>query len=74
MKRFFCTICKRVKRTQHFPINIKSPLAPQVTDRIGECNSHTQHTRRSLARFTNESLEQIEGRFNRSSLKKVVNK
>ncbi len=43
MKRFYCTICKQVKRVRSLPVvlDLKSNhLNP--TDRIGECDKHSR--------------------------------
>lgn len=43
MKRFYCTICKTVKRVRQYPALIQfSPEVPPTnpTDRIGTCDSH----------------------------------
>jgi hypothetical protein len=47
MKRFFCTKCGKVKRTQEWPTVIlfmraDGAFATIPEDRIGECNWHTQ--------------------------------
>jgi len=39
VKRFYCTVCKGVKRVQQWPNKIQyTELAPK--QRIGECNWH----------------------------------
>ncbi len=58
MKRFYCKICKKVRRARKFPTNITTPKADKVTDRIGICNSHSILTSR-LIRTKNE----LEGYF-----------
>lgn len=40
MKRFYCKVCKKIKRVQKFPRVISTPKAETVTDRIGICNHH----------------------------------
>jgi hypothetical protein len=40
MKRFYCTVCKRVKRVRRIPLNVVSPNAEIVTERTGECSYH----------------------------------
>lgn len=43
MKRFYCTICNKVKRVQNYPIIklFSADIIPNdVSDRLGECNSH----------------------------------
>jgi hypothetical protein len=39
MKRFFCTICKRIKRVQSFPLDVV--LSNSVKSRIGTCDYHS---------------------------------
>jgi hypothetical protein len=48
MKRFYCTICKKVKRVRNYPNNVFNPLAPLPEDRIGECNRHNEMHPRAL--------------------------
>lgn len=43
MKRFFCPICKRIKRVQKFPANIQNQYSDNPTDRIGVCLRHSMH-------------------------------
>lgn len=40
MRRFFCSICKKVKRVQKWPKNVENRDSGVVTDRIGTCNHH----------------------------------
>lgn len=40
MKRFYCTICEKVKRVRSLPDNIESPTAKNPINRVGECNHH----------------------------------
>ena len=39
-KRFFCTICGRVKRVRHLPSIIQSPDAVTPAVRKGQCDRH----------------------------------
>lgn len=41
MKRFFCSICRKVKRTQQWPAQVENVTSINVYDRVGECNFHT---------------------------------
>lgn len=43
MKRFYCSICKRVKRVRSFPssLNHNQQDAFTPTDRIAQCNRHS---------------------------------
>lgn len=40
MKRFYCTICKRVKRVQKWPIIVENVAFTDPRDRVGQCNYH----------------------------------
>jgi len=40
MKRFFCTICGRVKRVRKYPISVSNKLAEDVHARVGRCDKH----------------------------------
>jgi hypothetical protein len=40
MKRFYCRVCKQVKRVQKYPSNVISIETNNPTDRIGQCNHH----------------------------------
>lgn len=43
MKRFYCTICKQVKRVRNLPVVLdlqSNHLNP--ADRIGECDKHSR--------------------------------
>jgi len=47
MKRFYCTICKKVKRVRNYPTLIEfSPEVPPTNpvNRFGECNFHSRQT------------------------------
>lgn len=43
MKRFYCTVCKKVRRIRKYPAIITTSKADVVTDRIGKCNRHLVH-------------------------------
>ena len=45
MKRFYCTVCRKVRRARKLPVLIQTPNAPVVTERVGECDSHTRGAR-----------------------------
>ena len=49
MKRFFCTICNKIKRVQHLPHNVENAFATMPEERVGQCNRHTSG--RELARI-----------------------
>jgi len=40
MKRFFCTVCGRVKRVRKYPTNVVSVHADDVYARRGSCDKH----------------------------------
>ena len=42
MKRFYCTICRRVKRVRQYPSNISSSSDVNPMERIGECARHSE--------------------------------
>ena len=48
MVRFFCTVCKKVKRVQRWPTIISNQYSTFPFDRIGECNRHTLGLMRPL--------------------------
>lgn len=54
MKRFYCKVCKRVKRVQNWPTRkfFSSDIIPQdVTDRVAVCNHHPV-TQSTSSKFT----------------------
>ena len=40
MKRFYCTVCQKLKRVRKYPVNTSSMSAEQPEERIGECARH----------------------------------
>jgi hypothetical protein len=40
MKRFFCTVCQRVKHVRKYPTSVDNPFAVSPQDRIGQCSWH----------------------------------
>ncbi len=50
MKRFYCTVCKRVKRVRRIPASVTTPNAEKVTERTGECVYHASGYRPRLTR------------------------
>jgi hypothetical protein len=44
MKRFYCKVCKKIKRVRHIPPNTVTPQAFKPTDRIGVCDHHILST------------------------------
>lgn len=61
MKRFYCTICKRIKRVRKYPADIQNQYSDSVGNRIGTCTRHIK----------SGQSEQINGRFNRTHSVKV---
>jgi hypothetical protein len=45
MKRFYCSICKKIKRVRKMPRVIEMPKAENPFERVGVCNRHTVTTR-----------------------------
>ena len=43
MKRFYCTICKKIKRVRKYPSNTVTPCASNPAERVGSCNRHSSH-------------------------------
>jgi hypothetical protein len=48
MKRFFCKVCKQIRRARHFPLIIENPDNVFPLLRVGECNWHAYDTRSYL--------------------------
>jgi hypothetical protein len=43
MKRFYCTVCKKVKRVRKMPRVIETPKAQAPAERVGQCNRHKEN-------------------------------
>ena len=56
MKRFFCTICGKVKRVRSIPSNTRNPQHTNVMQRMGECDRHS-------AQFTPMNRVQADARI-----------
>ena len=41
MKRFFCSICRKVKRVRKYPNDVVSIHADDVYARVGTCSRHS---------------------------------
>lgn len=77
MKRFYCTICKQVKRVRRLPAILdveRNHVNP--TDRIGECDKHSQPRNKTLTfaetlkkHWTPENIAQADARMNRTNSK-----
>jgi hypothetical protein len=57
MKRFYCTVCNKVKRVQRWPDNVQAYTSVNVFDRIGECNWHNGGPR--IIRTTGQSYKRV---------------
>lgn len=69
MKRFYCTICKRVKRARNIPSVMFNYAAPLPEDRLGECDSHyaSRRVQRVVTGTWNSANDtQAEARFVRT--------
>lgn len=42
MKRFYCVVCKRIKRVRKLPILIERADSIDPALRVGECNHHRE--------------------------------
>jgi hypothetical protein len=43
MKRFYCTVCKKVKRVRKYPVLIDNTVAVDPSLRVGACNRHSDN-------------------------------
>lgn len=54
MKRFYCTVCKKIKRVRVYPASVADTQATSPQNRIGECKYHSlrahENTRLKVAR------------------------
>ena len=41
MRRFFCQKCNKIKHVRVMPSSVKTPLAENPRDRVGECRWHS---------------------------------
>lgn len=41
-KRFYCTVCKKVKRVRVLPAVVDTPMSPNPANRTGECDRHSR--------------------------------
>ena len=46
MRRFFCTICGKMKRVQQWPRIVDDVNAMDPTRRVGQCNYHSDSSLR----------------------------
>lgn len=48
MRRFYCSICQKVKHVRVMPSTVKTPNAENPRDRVGECRWHRDESHRSF--------------------------
>lgn len=48
MKRFYCTICQRIKRVRTLPTNVQSVNSMTVGKRVGTCDKHVIQANQSI--------------------------
>jgi len=41
MKRFYCTVCEKMKRVRNYPTDVQFVDALDPTMRVGTCSRHT---------------------------------
>jgi len=56
MKRFFCTVCNKVKRVQKWPHNVVNADSGVVTQRVGSCNHHFTGARGTTSTTTSKQV------------------
>lgn len=81
MKRFFCTVCKRVRRVRKLPVIVHENMnAAAVIERFGECDKHSignvkrfERLEYNELRWSEANKKQADARMNRtnSKVKKV---
>ena len=59
MKRFYCTVCKKVKRVRNWPILVDSVLVTEPNKRIGQCNKHSTFSVQISNSFSQMKLKGI---------------
>lgn len=42
MKRFYCVVCKKMKRAQQWPDMIQNVKSASPEERVGTCNRHSR--------------------------------
>lgn len=57
MKRFYCTICNKVRRVQKWPTNISLIHSEHPEQRRGECNWHRNNSQSTHARVLVGSMK-----------------
>lgn len=73
MKRFYCTVCKKVKRVRVYPADIQDVSNESPEYRIGTCRRHYEvkpvKATRPVAVWSEANKVQAEGRINRTNSK-----
>lgn len=74
MKRFYCTVCKKVKRVRRLPALLQNEQSIDPSLRVGACNRHFEAkpakvTRLVRGEWTEANKEQADGRMNRTNTK-----
>ena len=76
MKRFYCTVCKKVKRVRVYPADIQNASNEAPDTRIGTCRRHYESkpvkVTRPVATWSEANKVQAEGRINRKQSRKVA--
>src|SRR3546814_10315772 len=49
-KRFYCTVCQRVKRVRHLPRNTQSVNSMTPEKRVGTCDKHALPVNQEIGR------------------------
>lgn len=57
MRRFYCTVCKKIKRVQKWPVILSNRDSELPEQRVGECNRHSKSNQiLAHARRTNQPV------------------
>jgi hypothetical protein len=78
MKRFYCTVCKRIKRVRVYPADIQDASSEMPENRVGTCRRHYEQKPARKVKpvvqreWTEANKQQAEGRFNRKALRKAA--
>jgi hypothetical protein len=68
MKRFYCSVCMKIKRVRRWPSTVHNVDAIHPADRIGVCERHIIY-RATPGQWTAENQQQAEGRMHRKVAK-----
>src|SRR5688572_18482458 len=61
-RRFYCRVCKSVKRVRTLPLDLDNADAVEPTDRVGVCDVHNSTLSRKAHRRHRMNLRGITGR------------